>query len=108
VTGARTKAWPFLAGGVFAFIAIANPVGAFPSSRLVYARGVGAEGCPGEGTLRHAVAARLGYDPFFPSAERTIMVVIAANGIELEAKVYLVDTSGVVRLFCQAVKVLPG
>src|SRR6266550_1775577 len=93
----RTKQWLSLASVLFAATTIANPIGAFPSSRLVYALGVGAEGCPGEGALRHAVAARLGYDPFFPSAERTIMVVIATKGTELEAKVYLVDTSGVVQ-----------
>jgi hypothetical protein len=82
---------------VLAALAMGKTADAFPSSRLVYARGVGAERCPEEPALRRAVAARLGYDPFFPSAERTIMVVIAAEGVDLKAKVYLVDTSGAVR-----------
>jgi hypothetical protein len=39
---------------------------ATPSARLVYSRGHGAESCPDEHALREAVAARVGYDPFFP------------------------------------------
>jgi hypothetical protein len=99
-----SRRWPLRSAGRFAAgcvavaaLAMAGSAGAFPSSRLVYARGAGAERCPQETALRQAVAARLGYDPFFAAAERTIVLVIGAKGAELEAKVYLVDASGVVR-----------
>ena len=36
------------------------------TARLVYLRGMDTVSCPGEGKLRDAVAARLGYDPFTP------------------------------------------
>ena len=63
-----------LASGVLAsVIVISGRVSGFPSSRFVYARGEGAELCPDEAQVRLAVAARLGYDPFFPSAEKTIV-----------------------------------
>jgi hypothetical protein len=47
---------------------------ATPTSKLTYVRGEGTEQCPGEDVLRSAVAARLGYDPFFPWAKRTVVV----------------------------------
>jgi hypothetical protein len=86
-----------LAGALLATLASARGALAFPSSRLVYARGEGAQRCPEETALRREVAARLGYDPFFPAAERTIVVVVAAEGVDLKAKVFLIDTSGVVQ-----------
>ncbi|MEO6602920.1 MAG: hypothetical protein ABIQ16_23750, partial [Polyangiaceae bacterium] len=60
-----------LGGGLFA--SLLTPVAwAFPTSRLVYARGPGAEQCPEQSVVRAAVASRLGYDPFFPSSDKTI------------------------------------
>jgi hypothetical protein len=82
---------------VLFILAIATPARSFPSSRLIYARGRGAEHCPDEGVLRRAVAARLGYDPFFPSAERTIVVVVAAEPPSLKGKVYLLDPAGIAK-----------
>jgi hypothetical protein len=73
------------------------PVFAFPTSRLTYARGSGAEACPEEPTIRQAVAARLGYDPFFAAAEKTIVARILRNRDELRATVELVDDHGIVR-----------
>jgi hypothetical protein len=70
---------------------------AFPSSRLVYARGEGAESCPSEPSLREAVARRLGYDPFFPAAERTLIARIARDRDELLGRIELVDDAGFVR-----------
>jgi hypothetical protein len=72
-------------------------VEAFPSSRLVYSRGRGAEQCPDEETVRREVAARLGYDPFFPWAERTIVARITREGGTLRASVDLLDKDGFVR-----------
>lgn len=69
----------------------------FPTSRLTYARGTGAESCPDEPIVRQAVAARLGYDPFFASAEKTIVARIVRNREELRATVELVDDHGMVR-----------
>jgi hypothetical protein len=70
---------------------------AFPTSRLTYARGSGAEACPEEPTIRAAVAARLGYDPFFAAADKTIVARILRHREELRATVELVDDRGVVR-----------
>jgi hypothetical protein len=60
-----------------------------PAGRLSYARGPGAEFCPDEGSLRRAVAARLGEDPFDPSLARTFRLTIGANGARLRGSVEL-------------------
>lgn len=67
--------------------------GAFagPRARLVYTRNPGAEACADEKALRDAVAARIGYDPFFPYADRTVVVAIEARGDHLAARIDLVD-----------------
>jgi hypothetical protein len=65
------------------------------SSRLVYGRTAGADSCPSEVDLRAAVRERLGYDPFFPWAEQTIVVHIAPrSNRRVTGKVYLVDVQG--------------
>jgi hypothetical protein len=68
---------------------------AFPSARLVYVRGQGAESCPGEMELRMSVAHRLGYDPFNTGSRRTIMAVVEGNDERLTARMELVDEQGV-------------
>lgn len=50
-----------------------NVAHASPSAKLVYVRGPGAQACPPESDLRQAVALRLGYDPFFPTASKTVI-----------------------------------
>lgn len=60
----------------FSLAAVATPAEATPSAKLTYVRGPGAETCPDESELRRAVAARLGYDPFFPTAPQTIVAQI--------------------------------
>jgi hypothetical protein len=67
---------------------------AFPTSRLIYDRGAGAEHCPEEPVVRGAVADRLGYDPFVESATRTIVARVLRVADRLEAKVELVDQLG--------------
>jgi hypothetical protein len=69
----------------------------FPSSRLTYIRAAGTEACPNEAAVRRAVAARLGYDPFFPSADKTIVTRITRARETLHASVELVDDNGMVR-----------
>jgi len=69
----------------------------FPSSRLTYVRAAGTEACPDEAAVRRAVAGRLGYDPFFPSANKTIVTRITRARETLHASVELVDDKGMVR-----------
>lgn len=66
---------------------------AVPLSRLVYVRGPGADTCPLQMALRLAVVARLGYDPFSPTANKTIVAVIERNGDELHGRIELVDSA---------------
>jgi hypothetical protein len=69
---------------------------ATPSARLVYSRGPGAESCPDEAALRKAVASRVGYDPFFPWAEKTIVAsLLRVDPTGFVARVHLVDSAGV-------------
>jgi hypothetical protein len=79
-------------------LALASPPAlAAPSARLVYVREPGAEGCVDEGGLRRAVAARLGYDPFFPWAKVTVVVAVRRDGGAYHAEVSLVDEASVSR-----------
>jgi hypothetical protein len=73
----------------------ASTAAAFPAARLVYVRGQGAEGCPGEMDLRLSVAHRLGYDPFATGSRRTIIAVVERDGEGLTARLELVDEQGV-------------
>jgi hypothetical protein len=93
VKRARSIGWtPVLLAGALHFAPDARAAG---SSRLVYGRTKGAESCPGEADLRAAVRARLGYDPFFPWAEQTVVVHITARpNRRMSGKVYLVDAQG--------------
>jgi len=70
---------------------------ATPTSRLTYLRSTGAERCPDEGELRKAIAARLGYDPFFSWARRTVVAEIGRAKGRFLATVKILDESGVVR-----------
>ena len=70
---------------------------ATPSARLVYVRDKGAEDCPDEAALRAAVAARLGYDPFFPYAKATLFAEVGRDGNVIRARVRLVDEGNDVR-----------
>jgi hypothetical protein len=67
---------------------------AFPTSRLIYERGAGAEHCPAEPIVRGRVADRLGYDPFVEEAARTLVARVFRVGDRLEADVQLVDQLG--------------
>jgi hypothetical protein len=60
-------------------LAAAGRADANPAARLVYVRESGTEACPDEAAIRGAVAARLGYDPFFPSAPATMMVELSRD-----------------------------
>ncbi len=85
-----------LALAVVAFV-VALPRAAYasPKSRLVYSRGAGAESCADETALRKAVAARVGYDPFFVWADSTVVAEIDRRGTQLAARVRLLDAQGI-------------
>src|SRR5271170_1386767 len=73
----------------------ASTASASPTARLVYSRAVGADSCPNEDALRRAVAARVGYDPFFAWANKTIVATMAADRPGgFTARVGLVDEGG--------------
>jgi hypothetical protein len=77
-----------------ASLAASSPAGASPSARLVYARAPEASSCPDETALRSAVAARLGYDPFFPWARQTVVVQVWRESGKYRARLQLVDAQG--------------
>src|SRR4051794_30142669 len=70
---------------------------ASPSAQLVYARGLGAEQCPDGDALRRAVAARLGFDPFFSYAKQVIIAEIGAAKKGFRGRVRVLDEAGRVR-----------
>src|SRR5262249_43222302 len=69
-----------LVSGVAAVALLSSPLAlAGEPSRLVYVRGEGASTCPNESTLRQAIAARIGFDPFGAGARpsaREVRVII--------------------------------
>jgi hypothetical protein len=67
------------------------------SARLVYDRGPGAQGCADEPALRAAVAARLGYDPFFPWAHDTVVAEIERTADGFRARVKMVGEEALER-----------
>jgi hypothetical protein len=78
-------------------LALATPAAASPSARLVYLRNPGTESCPDETAVRGAVAARLGYDPFFPNASETMFIEISREEAGYHARVKLVAADNNVR-----------
>jgi hypothetical protein len=66
-----------------------------PAARLVYSRTAEASSCPAEPVLRAAVAARVGYDPFFPWGKATIVVQISRARSRYVAHVELLDDAGI-------------
>jgi hypothetical protein len=89
-----------LATGLRALAALAlltplRSAAANPSARLVYSRTRDTASCPDEPALRKAVAARVGYDPFFPWAKQTVVVQVRREHGTFAARVQLVDEEGV-------------
>ena len=65
-----------VAAALFFLLATPKLAHATPSAKLVYVRGEGAASCPNEDELRKAVGKRLGYDPFFVTADVTLVAEI--------------------------------
>ncbi len=82
---------------VLAIALAASPAMGAPSARLTYVREPGADACPDEEGLRRAVAARLGYDPFFVWAKVTVVALVRREPGAYRADVTLVDERGVSR-----------
>ena len=83
------------ASGLFVVaLATAGTASASTSARLVYARAPEASSCPDESALRSAVAARLGYDPFFPWARQTVVIQVWRENRKYKARIQLVDEAG--------------
>lgn len=70
---------------------------ATPSAKLVYVREAGASACPAESDLRKAVASRIGYDPFFPMASKTVIAQISRGPSGYRGKVQIVGDDGLLR-----------
>jgi hypothetical protein len=67
---------------------LAAPLEAAPKRvRFTYERGQGAEHCPDELSLKNAVSARLGYDPFDGTAPRVVAATIVRRGAALLGRV---------------------
>jgi hypothetical protein len=96
--GSRTRRWASLSVAIaFGLLLSAKTARAAPSAKLTYSRGPGAEICPDEGELRKAVAARLGYDPFFPWATKTIEASVTRGKKGFHGEVKVIDAAGMVR-----------
>jgi hypothetical protein len=81
-------------GSFAALLLIASRADAAPTSKLTYVRGPGAETCGDEPVLRSAVAQRIGYDPFFPWAERTVVAQIDKTSAGFRGQVRIIDAKG--------------
>lgn len=93
--GWRGGGWGLAVGVLGAFLLLGSgPARANPSAKLVFARGRGTEACPSEADFRAAVAARVGYDPFFPWARRTVTTRIDASGDGFRARMEVLDEDG--------------
>ena len=82
---------------VMAWAARAVSAPASASARLTYARSPGASSCPDEGALRAAVATRVGYDPFFAWAKRTVVVQVWRDRGRYMARMQIIDEQGLSR-----------
>jgi hypothetical protein len=80
-----------------ALIAVTTTAHATPSAKLTYVRERGAEQCPSEDVLRRAVAARLGYDPFFPWAKQSVITEIQRTPGGYRGRVRILDERGFAR-----------
>ena len=74
-----------------ATLAVAADAGGSRSARLVYTRAPEASSCPDEAALRSAVAGRMGFDPFLPWAQQTILFQVWREHRRYRARLQLVD-----------------
>jgi hypothetical protein len=84
-------AWLVSAGALLT----AAPSFARVPTRLVYSRTPAASDCPDEATLAAAVAARLGYEPFSPWGDQTILATVTRSGGIVVGRAELIDHDGI-------------
>jgi len=78
-------------------IAATRDAQATPSAKLVYVRGPETAACPDETQLRRAVATRIGYDPFFPSASKTVIAQVSRASAGYRGKIQIIGDDGLIR-----------
>ncbi len=91
------RAWAVGAMSFLGATLAARAASTAPASgaRLVYSRSPEAASCPDEDALRRTVAARVGYDSFFPWAKRTVLATVSRRDGAFVARVDLVDEQGI-------------
>ena len=82
--------------GIVATIA-SREAHATPSAKLVYVRGPETAACPDESQLRRAVATRIGYDPFFAMASKTVIAQISRARTGYRGKIQIIGDDGAIR-----------
>jgi hypothetical protein len=89
--------WAWLSASLVGagLLLIRAPSHARVPTRLVYSRTQSARDCPDEAALAAAVAARLGYEPFSPWGDQTILATITRNGGVLSGRAELIDHDGI-------------
>jgi hypothetical protein len=85
--------WASLVGA--GLLLIATPSQARVPTRLVYARTQSTTDCPDEAALAAAVSARLGYEPFSPWGDQTILATISRKDGVLLGRAELIDHDGI-------------
>lgn len=88
-------AWLWASAVAASALFVSAPCHARVPTRLVYARTPAASDCPDESALAAAVAARLGYDPFSPWGDQTILATVTRHGGALVAHAELIDHDGI-------------
>jgi hypothetical protein len=84
-------------GLLLAALLISKQSEASVPTRLVYVRSGAAVECAEQAVLEKAVSTRLGYDPFSPWGEQTILATISQAKRGLVARADLVDREGITR-----------
>jgi hypothetical protein len=97
VTASRAARVAAALGSALLVATCARAALASPSAKLVYVKGAGADACPGEDELRRAVAQRLGYDPFFPTAPKTVVAELSGGDHAFHGVVQIVGDDGELR-----------
>ncbi|WP_394832738.1 hypothetical protein LVJ94_40170 [Pendulispora rubella] len=81
-----TRSFVFVVSSLL-LLFLARAASAEPSARFRYVRGEGAESCGDEASMRRAVAAQLGYDPFKDDASTAVQATVGKKGERLVGRV---------------------
>src|SRR5690349_18574327 len=93
--GLMRRAWLWASALAASTLLASAPSFARVPTRLVYARTPEASDCPDEPALAAAVAARLGYEPFSPWGDQTILATVMRRGGALVGRAELIDHDGI-------------